>query len=180
MEFTIEEIEKLAQIIEKYGLTDLEVCQGEFGIKLKKEIQIVQGTYINQGLNGKGRTIDYKHITDVKALQDELASTKESLLEKDKNTSDSKVQINEETTNDGEVFIKTPIAGIFYRQSSPEKPPYVVSGQHVKKGETICLVEAMKMINEITASCDGVIKEFLVENEEFVEFDQSLVVIIKD
>ena len=74
-------------------------------------------------------------------------------------------------------YVVSPIAGIFYRQSQPGNPPYAEVGQRVKKGEIVCLVEAMKMINEIAADKSGVVKEFLAENEQFVEYGAPLVLI---
>ena len=73
--------------------------------------------------------------------------------------------------------VTSPIVGIFYPSSSPEAAPYVQVGQAVKKGETLCIIEAMKVMNEIESPYDGVIKEIKVQNEEAVGFDQILMVI---
>ena len=70
--------------------------------------------------------------------------------------------------------VKAPLAGIFYRSSSPDAKPYVEIGQEVKKGETIGLIEAMKVMNEIPAPCDGVIGNILAENEAFVGYGELL------
>ena len=70
--------------------------------------------------------------------------------------------------------VKAPLAGIFYRSSSPDAKPYVEIGQEVKKGETIGLIEAMKVMNEIPAPCDGVIGNILAENEAFVGYEELL------
>ncbi len=71
-------------------------------------------------------------------------------------------------------LVKAPLVGTFYRAPSPDAPPFVEVGSRVKKGDTICLIEAMKMINEIPAPADGVIEEILVENESVVEYDAPL------
>ncbi len=71
-------------------------------------------------------------------------------------------------------FIKAPFVGTFYSSSSPGEPPFVKVGQKVSKGETLCILEAMKIMNEIEADSDGIIEAILVENENFVEFDQKL------
>ena len=70
--------------------------------------------------------------------------------------------------------IKAPMVGTFYRASSPDQPPFVQVGSKVKKGDTICIIEAMKLMNEVEADQDGEIIEILVENEEMVEFDQPI------
>lgn len=70
--------------------------------------------------------------------------------------------------------VKAPLAGVFYRAASPESPPYVMAGQTVKKGDAIGLIEAMKVMNEITAPADGVIAEIRAENESFVSYDEVL------
>lgn len=73
--------------------------------------------------------------------------------------------------------VKSPIVGVFYIASSPESDPYVKIGKTVKKGETVCIIEAMKVMNEIKAPCDGTVTSILVENEALVEYDQALMVI---
>jgi acetyl-CoA carboxylase biotin carboxyl carrier protein len=70
--------------------------------------------------------------------------------------------------------IKSPMVGTFYRQSAPGAKPFVELGQAVKTGETVCIIEAMKLLNEIEADADGVIKEILVENGQPVEYGQPL------
>ena len=73
--------------------------------------------------------------------------------------------------------VKSPMVGTFYRASSPEAPSYVEVGDTVSVGDTLCIVEAMKMMNQIEADKAGVVKAILVENEEAIEFDQPLFVI---
>ena len=73
--------------------------------------------------------------------------------------------------------VKSPIVGVFYSASSPESDPYVTVGKTVKKGDIVCIIEAMKVMNEIKAPCDGTVTSILVENEALVEYDQALMVI---
>lgn len=73
--------------------------------------------------------------------------------------------------------VKSPIVGVFYSSSSPESEPYVTVGKNVKKGDIVCIIEAMKVMNEIKAPCDGTVTSILVENEALVEYDQALMVI---
>jgi acetyl-CoA carboxylase biotin carboxyl carrier protein len=74
-------------------------------------------------------------------------------------------------------IIKSPMVGTFYRSSAPGSPPFVEIGSSVKEGDTLCIIEAMKLLNEIDADASGVIKQILVENGQPVEFGQPLFVI---
>lgn len=74
--------------------------------------------------------------------------------------------------------IKAPMVGNFFRAASPNSPPFVETGQHVREGETVCIIESMKMMNQIKADRSGVIEMILVENGETVEFDQPLITIV--
>jgi acetyl-CoA carboxylase biotin carboxyl carrier protein len=69
------------------------------------------------------------------------------------------------------------MVGTFYRSSSPEADPYVDVGSSVKKGDTLCIIEAMKLLNEIEADRDGIIKKIMVENAQPVEFGEPLFII---
>jgi acetyl-CoA carboxylase biotin carboxyl carrier protein len=73
--------------------------------------------------------------------------------------------------------VKSPMVGTFYRASAPGAKPFVEIGQTVKTGETVCIIEAMKLLNEIEADRDGVIKAILVENGQPVEYGQPLFII---
>lgn len=73
--------------------------------------------------------------------------------------------------------VKSPMVGTFYSAPAPGNPPYVEVGSTVKQGDTLCIIEAMKLLNEIEAETSGVIKQILVENGEPVEFGQPLFVI---
>ena len=72
-------------------------------------------------------------------------------------------------------FIQSPMVGTFYRSPAPGKPPFVEIGQRVKKGDTICIIEAMKMMNQVKSEFDGKIVDIKVENGQPVEFNESLV-----
>lgn len=79
---------------------------------------------------------------------------------------------------DGEV-VKSPIVGTYYEAPSPDSDPFISVGASVKKGQTLCIVEAMKIMNEIEAEFDGTIQKILVDNGQPVEFDQPLFIIKK-
>ena len=74
--------------------------------------------------------------------------------------------------------IPSPMVGTFYRAPSPSSPPFVEIGKHVKVGDPVCIVEAMKMMNQIEADHAGVVEAILIEDGEPVEFDQPLITIV--
>lgn len=83
-----------------------------------------------------------------------------------------------ETVRDGGAkagnYIKSPIIGTFYASPSPEKPPFVKVGDSVKKGQVVCIVESMKVMNEITSEFDGKVAEILFKDGETVDFDKEI------
>jgi acetyl-CoA carboxylase biotin carboxyl carrier protein len=72
------------------------------------------------------------------------------------------------------VAVESPMVGTFYRAPAPDAPPYVDVGQKVAKGDTLCIIEAMKLMNELEAEVSGTVSEILVENAEPVEYGQAL------
>lgn len=76
--------------------------------------------------------------------------------------------------------IKSPMIGTFYRSANPDSPPLVSVGDKVTKGQTVCIIEAMKLFNEIESEVSGTVTQVLVENASPVEFDQSLFVVDPD
>ncbi len=75
-------------------------------------------------------------------------------------------------------IVKSPMVGTFYRSPSPSSPPFVEVGKHVKVGDVICIVEAMKMLNQIEADKAGTVEAILAEDGQPVEFDQPLITIV--
>ena len=71
-------------------------------------------------------------------------------------------------------IVKSPIVGTFYRAAEPAAPPFVDTGQTVKKGQVLCIIEAMKLMNEINAECDGEIVKVYVENGQAVQYGERL------
>ena len=100
-----------------------------------------------------------------------------------KTTSISPASVNVLSENDEVVAnesgspIKSPIVGTFYRKPVPDKPPFVEIGSHVNAGDVVCIVEAMKMMNEIKSEFTGKVSAINIDDGEPVEFDQSLIVI---
>ncbi|RLE15528.1 acetyl-CoA carboxylase biotin carboxyl carrier protein [Candidatus Aerophobetes bacterium] len=79
-----------------------------------------------------------------------------------------------------EVLVKSPLVGTFYRARSPGEDPFVEVGQYIRPGQTLCIIEAMKVMNEVTSEVAGKVKKILVENGHPVEYDQELFVIERE
>lgn len=84
---------------------------------------------------------------------------------------------NNNTSNDNKKYITSPMVGTFYSKPSPDAKPFVEVGSKVKKGDKLCIIEAMKLMNEIEAEEDGEIVEILVKDEEMVDYGKKLFVI---
>ncbi|WP_238881429.1 acetyl-CoA carboxylase biotin carboxyl carrier protein [Clostridium sp. YIM B02551] len=99
-------------------------------------------------------------------------------------SSETTIVNKEETTISAPVLegyiVKSPIVGTFYMSPSPDKASYVEVGKRVKQGDTLCIIEAMKLMNEIESEVSGEVLEILVENESMVEFGQPLFRIRRD
>ena len=126
---------------------------------------------------------DQSNVTKMKVeiddLKIELEKESEKVeyvkpIEEEKEVIEDKQIKQEQATG---TAVKSPIVGVFYSASSPESEPYVTVGKNVKKGDIVCIIEAMKVMNEIKAPCDGTVTSILVENEALVEYDQALMVI---
>ena len=93
-------------------------------------------------------------------------------------SSNKKESVNkpEEDSLDGEKVL-SPMPGVFYSAQSPDKPPFVNEGDRVIKGQVLCIIESMKIMNEIESEHDGIIKKVLVKNSDPVEFNQPLFII---
>ena len=85
-----------------------------------------------------------------------------------------------EKVSDREISIRSPLVGTFYRAHSPGEEPFVEVNQYVRPGQTLCVIEAMKVMNEITSWLPGKVKKILAENGQPVEYDQELLVIEKE
>lgn len=83
-------------------------------------------------------------------------------------TTQKPIQLNQQTV------IKSPLVGTFYASSTPNGKPFVEVGSHVKKGQVVCIIEAMKIMNEITSPYDGIIKEVLAKNGDVIGFNQII------
>lgn len=143
----IRKIDSLARIMNKNGLTELEVSEGDFKICMKK------GTCAAQEQPLPQRTLQ---PGEMPAEQKEKSE-------------------NKSVSFSGLTEITAPLAGVFYAAPAPDAPPFVKIGDKVKKGDVLCIIEAMKLMNEITAERDGEIADICVKNEQIVEYGQTLI-----
>nr|WP_136250885.1 acetyl-CoA carboxylase biotin carboxyl carrier protein [Ningiella ruwaisensis] len=146
----IRKIKKLIELVEESGIAELEITEGEESVR------------IHRG-SSQAQSVQYLPQAPAQAAPAPAAPAPSAAAV-------------EPPAMSGHV-VKSPMVGTFYRSSSPEAKPFVEVGQSVKKGDTLCIVEAMKMMNQIEADVEGVVKEILVSNQEPVEFDQPLFII---
>ena len=111
-----------------------------------------------------------------KTISIEISNSSGSVQIAQSPVSSQSQNVSNSSTNESSSMqsIDSPMVGIIYLTPKPSSPPFVKSGQKIKKGDTICLIEAMKTFNEIKSDKDGVVKSILVKNGEAVEFGQPL------
>lgn len=147
----LRKLKKLIDLVQESGITELEVTEGEERVRIAKNygsLAVPMPQYAAPPVLSAG------------------ASGAASSVKLD----------DEDDVPDGHV-VKSPMVGTFYRAPSPGAEAFVQIGQAVKEGDTLCIIEAMKLLNEIEADASGVIKAILVENGEPVEFGAPLFVI---
>ena len=139
----IEKIKALADLLEKYSLTELVYTEADNKIVLRREIK---------------ETIVRQSPEPIVNISNE---------------------INEPVLSFGDINeITAPLLGVFYAAPAPDAKPYVSVGSKVKKGDVLCIVEAMKCMNEITSDCDGEIVDICAESGQIVEYGQILFKVI--
>ena len=145
----IRKIKKLIELVEESGISELEITEGEESVRIHR--------------GGAASQVTYAAPPAMAAPQAMPAAAPAPVAEV-------------EAAPKGHT-LKSPMVGTFYRSSSPEAKAFVELGQKVRAGDTLCIIEAMKMMNQIESDTDGVVREILVGNQEAVEFDQPLFVI---
>ncbi len=146
----LRKLKKLIDLVEESGITELEVTEGEEKVRIAKHAAVApQPTYMMP-----------------QAVPAAVATAAAPVL-----TVESKSDLPE-----GQV-VKSPMVGTFYRSASPGSDPFVEVGSAVKSGDTLCIVEAMKLLNEIESEFSGTVKAILVENGQPVEYGEPLFII---
>ena len=148
----VRKIKKLIELVEESGIAELEISEGEESVRISRAPANVGYPVMQQAYAAP-------------APQPALADAAAPVLEAAKPAEIS-----------GHI-VRSPMVGTFYRTPSPDAKAFVEIGQKVNAGDTLCIVEAMKMMNQIEADKSGVVKAILVESGQPVEFDEPLVVI---
>ena len=146
----LKKIKKLMELLEESGIAEIEIKEGEESIKLSRHSQ-------HQPLQNNQAVMQAQP-----PITQEITPQAESIVEK--------------SLPEGDI-IESPMVGTFYRAASPDSKVFVEEGQKVSKGDTVCILEAMKMMNQVTAEQSGTIIKILVEDSEPVEFGQPLFII---
>ncbi|QEH09080.1 acetyl-CoA carboxylase biotin carboxyl carrier protein [Histophilus somni] len=150
----VRKIKKLIELVEESGIMELEISEGEETIRINRGTPVSNPIQYNVPVTAPTPVVAPPTVSEA--------------------TGTPVTQVNEEPSGH---IIRSPMVGTFYRSPSPEAKAFIEIGQHVKVGDTLCIVEAMKMMNKIEADKAGIIKAILVNDGEPVEFDESLIVI---
>jgi len=144
----IRKIKKLIELVEESGINELEISEGEESVRICRGGTVVAAAPVMQAAPLAVAA------APVAGVPVEAAAPVIS----------------------GHV-VRSPMVGTYYASASPDAPAFAEVGKHVNAGDTLCIVEAMKMMNQIEADKSGVIKEILAQNEDAIEFDQPLFII---
>ena len=151
----IRKIKKLIELVEESGISELEIAEGEESVRISRAATAQAYPVMQQAYAAPAQPAPAL-ATAVTAAEAEAPAAAAAVS--------------------GHV-VRSPMVGTFYRTPSPDAKAFVEVGQKVNAGDTLCIVEAMKMMNQIEADKSGVVKAILVENGQPVEYDEPLVVI---
>ncbi len=155
MEIDVQMIEHLIDCFSRSEATQMDLKWEAFKLKLSKNSPQKTAAVTEQAVSAPAAP----------AVSQEAAKTGDPA---------SAGELKTTETRDDSTDVLAPLAGIFYRASAPGEEPYVQVGQSVKKGDVIGLIEAMKIMNEVPAPCDGVVQEILLEDSEFAQYETVL------
>ncbi len=153
----IRKIKKLIELVEESGISELEISEGEESVRISRSLHRPQAI----------RLCSKAYAAPMMQPQAPAAATAAPAAAAE---APAKAEIS------GHI-VRSPMVGTFYRTPSPDAKAFVEVGQKVNVGDTLCIVEAMKMMNQIEADKAGVVKAILIESGQPVEFDEPLVVI---
>jgi len=171
---TYKEITDLIKTISKSNLSEFKYRNTEFEITIRTE------NYSKQGAVGKmsapvipvSAAAPVQHIISAPPAAPVVAEAPAATASAE--TTAAPASGGGEDTNENLIEIKSPIVGTFYRAASPEKPPYAKVGDNINVGDVVCIVEAMKLFNEIESEVSGKIVKVMVDDASPVEYDQVL------
>ena len=139
----------------------------------KTDLENIKLIVKESNINGVAKIKIKKNDYEIEITSNDFTGNNVSVQKFDKNTEVKEVENTNEIVNEDNI-VKSPMVGVTYLSADPNSQPYVKVGQHVKAGDTLLLIEAMKTFNEIKSDKDGLIKGILVKNGEAVEFGQPL------
>ncbi|MBU3595891.1 acetyl-CoA carboxylase biotin carboxyl carrier protein [Polynucleobacter sp. 86C-FISCH] len=151
----LRKLKTLIDLVSESGISELEVNEGEDRVRI-----------VNAGSPAPAGQVVYANPAPVQAMQAAPAAS-----------APAPAAAVEAPAAETGFVAKSPMVGTFYRAPNPESPNFVNIGDTVKVGQTLCIIEAMKLLNEIESEHAGVVKEILCENGQGVEFDQPLFII---
>ena len=151
----IRKIKKLIELVEESGINELEISEGEESVRISRGSAVAAAPIIHAAPVAAAAPV--AHAAPAAAAVAAPAADAAPVIS-------------------GHV-VRSPMVGTFYSSASPDSPAFTEVGQHVNAGDTLCIIEAMKMMNQIEADKSGVIKEILAQNEDAIEFDQPLFII---
>ena len=159
----LKEIQELLKLVNRTNLTEVEIEKGDFKIKMRRKSPESNVIYTTQ------QTVAPVAATLAPAPQAVSEAPQEAAAPA------PKAEVKEEESN--LIEFKSPMIGTFYRASGPDVDAFVKVGDHVEKGQVVCIVEAMKLFNEIESEYSGKIVKIMLENAQPVEYDQVLFLI---
>ena len=158
---TVEEIKELIQVVNESGIAELEVQRGENRVRIRRATAPASQEFVlphGSVMAPLSQVSPQTHATAVMAQAHPAAGPNQAA-----------------PVSEGErVYVKSPIVGTFYRSAEPDAKPFADVGQTVKRGEVLCIIEAMKLMNEINAECDGEVVKVYVENGQAVHYGERL------
>lgn len=158
MQIDIHKIAKLIELVSNSDVSEINLKQGEEELKITRQKEVVQAVQ---------SVVAAAPIAQAPVVAPAAPAAAPAPA------APAAAPAASATPNEAKLM-KSPMVGTFYRSASPTAAPFVEEGQTVKEGDTLCIIEAMKMMNQIQADRAGVIKKILVENGSTVEFDQPL------
>ncbi len=159
----LKEIKSIVELMKRSGITEFELEEEGFKLRLCR----------SKGDTTTVVTAGSHPPFPIPTAVDHSAMSSHTLQPQSAPAISTANEPKNEPSND-DLFIKSPLVGTFYQSPSPESPPFVDNGSSVNKDTVVCIIEAMKVMNEIQAELDGVIEKVLVKNGEAIEFGQPL------
>jgi len=146
----IRKVKKLIELLEESGLSEIEITEGDDKVRISKQTTVAKSTSDNEIIYANDTNEDQQSVTAVSLPKN------------------------------GFHEVKAPMIGTYYQASEPNAEAFVKVGDPVSEGDTLCIIEAMKMMNKIECDVDGIVERILVQNGDPVEYDEVLFLISKN